>query len=165
MVLEKLAHSAPMLPGDRGSIWLCSITRGRGAQISRRQVGHWSQKEQRQLSGRHSSWPSCLCLLGTGQGICLPCGVHVRLKPGNSSTLTMTFTQGNLPVSRHPGHTLISSTTLDPPPVPSALKWEGSFQQTHFEREVPYGNSSDSKRIIPEGNKFQEERKSTRNGK
>ena len=118
MVLEKLAHSAPMLPGDRGSIWLmsglCSITREGEHKF---QEDRWVTESEGAKAAitRHSSQLSCLCLFGEGQGSCLLCGAHVVcLKPDNSSTLTMTFTQGNLAVTGHPGHSLISSAMVNP---------------------------------------------------
>ena len=80
MVLEKLAHRAPMLPGDRGSIWLmselCSITR-EGEHTF--QEDRWVTESDRAKAaiGRHSSRLSCLCLFGPGQGSCLLGGEHV----------------------------------------------------------------------------------------
>ena len=80
MVLEKLAHRALMLPGDRGSIWLmsglCSITR-EGEHTF--QEDRWVTESEgtKAAIGRHSSQLSCLCLFGPGQGSYLPRGAHV----------------------------------------------------------------------------------------
>ena len=80
MVLEKLEHSAPMLPGDLGSIWLMS-----GLSSITREGEHKFQEDRLVTESEgakaavrwHSYWLSCLCLFGAGQGSCLPCGVHV----------------------------------------------------------------------------------------
>ena len=80
MILEKLVHSAPMLPGDCGSIrlmsGLCSITR-EGEHTF--QEDRWVTESEGAKAAirQHSSWLSCLCLFGAGQGSCLPCGAHV----------------------------------------------------------------------------------------
>ena len=80
MVLEKLEHSAPMLPGDLGSIWLMSglssITREGENKF---QEDRWVTESEGAKAAirRHSSRLSCLCLFGAGQGSCLLCGAPV----------------------------------------------------------------------------------------
>ena len=74
MVLEKLAHSAPMLPGDCGSIWLmsglCSITR-EGEHKPQEEGGSLSQKERRRPSdGTRPGSAASACLVQDRAAVC-----------------------------------------------------------------------------------------------
>lgn len=84
MVLEKLAGSAPMSPGDHGSIWLmaglCSVL-GEGGHQFQEDRGSLSQEEQRGISdGTHPGSATSAWLVQDRAAVCCValrlCGRH-----------------------------------------------------------------------------------------
>lgn len=139
-------------------IWLmsglCSITKGKG--IPRRQVGPWVRRSkggyQKALIWAQLTLP---VWCRTGQLLAVCCSRRVTETRQFQYTNRNVHT-GNSAVAGHPGDSLISNTALNPQLLCHLHQSERSApSQTYSERKAK-GNSSDSKRTIPERNKFQE---------